>query len=139
MDQRHARGNAVSRNHRKPGVGIICTDSRHGDTPEFSQRGHHHIGAFRIRDGQLTWGGPLPDISGAGIQVDGKPTLVMDGIRPALPVTRYRHADGQQVYQFSCPCGRNPRIAEAALTAMVRRAMEENPHASYVALDITTM
>ena len=92
-----------------------------------------------MTEGRLTWGGPLPDISGTGIQVDGKPTLVMHGIRPALPVTQYRHADGQSVYQFPCSCGRNPRITEAALVTMIRQKRDESPGASYVALDITTM
>lgn len=129
----------MTRSHRKPGVGIICTDPRHAGTPGFDRSGHRSIGAFRATEGRLTWSGPLPDISGTGIQAGGEPTVVMDGIRPALPVGRYRHADGPWVYQFPCTCGRSPRIAEADLAAMVARAAQENPGASYVALDITTM
>ena len=116
----------MSRNHRVPGiVRVLCTDSYHHDSPEFTQHGFHHLCTLKLAHRQ---GGPSSDF-----------TIVPRNTNSKKPVKDFARADGLLVFKFECPCGLDVQRLETYLVKLVMLYSAANPSATRFDLDITTI
>ena len=103
-----SRGNAGA-------VRIVCSDSRHKGTREWSQRGHHHVTTLQFAERSENSEGP-------------RVTLFSDDNSPGAPAMKdLRRDDGQWVFKLTCTCGRNPQRTESFLVEKAQQYAAANP------------
>lgn len=107
---------------------VICTAEYHRDTPEFAERGFHHLGTMQMRKYE-------PDRRRPAARFIDDTMFVKNGtIEIAMIRRSFRY-----VLRFRCACGRDPQIGEDYILDRAKQYFAANPGITRVDLDIMTL